>query len=106
MTALRPPQSFNETPSISAEIDGIQSHNNAIIRVTLNPLNLNMITLQEPNINFYIAQQIGSFNYQQIFQDFDVPRITNIAYQLEEEVCGLVPFKGGMHYFVNPKTAF
>lgn len=101
VTALRPPQSFNETPYISAEIDGKWSHNAAVIRVTSDPLNLNMLAFRETNVIFYIPEQIGSFNYQQIFQDFDVPRITNIAYQLEEEICGLVPFQGDMQYLVN-----
>jgi len=101
VTALRPPQNFGETPYITAEIDGIQSHNRAVIRVTSDPLNLNVLSLQEPNIIFYIAKQIGSFNYQQIFTDFDVPRITNIAYELEEEACGLVPFNGDVQYLVN-----
>jgi PKD repeat protein len=101
VTAVRPLLYFSETPYISADIDGIWSHNAPVIRVTSDPLNLNMFALQEPNIIFYIPEQIGSFDYQQIFQDFDVPRITNIAYKIEEELCGLVPFQGDVQYFVN-----
>lgn len=101
VTALRPPQYFWETPYITPEIDGIWSNNAAVIRVTTTPLNLNMLALEEPNIIYYIAEQIGSFNYQQLFQDFDVPRITNIAYKLEEEVCGVLPFRGDVQYLVN-----
>jgi PKD repeat protein len=101
VTAIRPPLYEHERPSISAEIDGILSHNNATIVVTSDPLNLNMIALKESNITYYIAQQIGPFNYQQIFQDFDVPRITNIGYELSEELCGLRPYKGDLQYLAH-----
>lgn len=76
VTALRMPLSDSEWPRISAEIDGIFLNNGAIIRVSPDPLNLDMLVLQETNITYYIAKQFGPFNYQQIFQDFDVPRIT------------------------------
>jgi PKD repeat protein len=101
VTAIRMPLSDAEWPRISAEIDGTFSNNGAIIRVSPDPLNLDMIVLQEPNITYYIAKQFGPFNYQQIFQDFDVPCITNIGYKLSEELCGTVPYKGDVQYLLN-----
>jgi hypothetical protein len=57
--------------------------------------------LEEPNIAFYIPEQIGDFNYSQIFSDYDVARITNIGYDLEDRLAGLRPFKGDLQYLVN-----
>ncbi|MDY7077433.1 MAG: PKD domain-containing protein [Chloroflexota bacterium] len=101
VTAHRPPRSFSETPYINASMDGIPAHNAAVIRVTTNTLGLDLFPLEQPNVTFYIPEQIGSFNYSQIFNDYDVTRITDIAYQLERELTGLRPFNGDVQFLVN-----
>ena len=101
VTAHRPPQNFGETPYINATVDGVQANNAAVVRVTADNLGITLFPLEEPNIVFYIPEQIGSFNYRQIFSDFDAARITDIAYQLEEELSGLRPFNGDFQFLVN-----
>ena len=101
VTAYRPPQSFYETPYITAFLDGVPSHNATIVRVTQDSLGLTLLLLEQTNIVFYIPEQIGTFNYLQIFNDYDVARITNLAYQLEEELMGIRPFYGDVQFLVN-----
>ncbi len=101
VTAHRPPRDFNETPYIRASVDGISSHNAAVIRVTTDTLGLDLFPLRQSNITFYIPDQIGSFNYTQVFTDYDVARITDIAYHLEEELSGLRPFSGDIQFLAN-----
>ena len=101
VTALRPPQTFNETPVLSATLDGLPSHNGAVIRVTSSPLGISLTPLQKLNIAFYIPGQIGSYNYPQIFQAFDAARITDLAYQVEVELSGQAPNKGDLQFLVN-----
>jgi len=102
VTAHRPPQYFGETPSIYAHVDGVLAPNASVIRVTTDTLGLDLFALEQPNVVFYIPEQIGSFNYRQVFTDYDVARVTDIAYQLvEEELVGLPPFDGGVQFLVN-----
>jgi PKD repeat protein len=101
VTAYRPPQSFGETPYINASVEDASAHNAAVIRVTTNTLGLDPFALAQSNVIFYIPEQVGSFDYSQIFTDYDVARISDIAYQLEEELSGLRPFEGDVQFLVN-----
>jgi len=102
VTALRPPTTFSETPYISAKADGIQATNYAVIRVTNDDLGITLDPLSGKHITFYVPRQpIQGFDYQKIFEDYDVVRITDIAYELESEATGVVPFEGGMLFLVN-----
>lgn len=101
VTAYHPPLSFNETPYISASMDGVPAHNAAVIRVITHTLGLDLLALEQPDVAFYIPPQIGSFNYSQIFTDYDVSRITQIAYQLEQGLTDQHPFAGDLQYLVN-----
>jgi len=102
VTALRPPKTFNETPYISAKVDGIPATNYAVIRVTNDDLGITLDPLSGKHITFYVSRKpIQGFDYQKIFKDYDVVRITDIAYELEYEATGVVPFEGGMLFLVN-----
>jgi len=102
VTAYQPPQSFSDTPYIIAEVDySIMSRNDAVIRVTSESLGLTPFRLDQSNISFVIPEQVGSYDYELIFSNYDVSRITNLAYQLEFELTGLRPFKGDMQFLVN-----
>jgi len=102
VTAYQPPQSFSDTPYIYAKVDySIVSRNDAVIRVTSESLGLTPLRLDQSDISFVIPKQVGSYNYEQIFSDYDVSRITNLAYQVEFELTGSRPFKGDMQFLVN-----
>ena len=101
VTAHRPPQSFGETPYIRASVDGNASSNAAVIRVTTNTLGLDMFLLEQSNVAFYIPEQIGDFNYRQVFSDYDIARIINLAYEFEAQLSGLRPFDAALQYLVG-----
>jgi len=101
VTALRPPLTFAETPYISATLDSMPSHNAALIRVTSDPLGIDLSRLEEPNISFYIPGQIGIHNYPEIFQGYDAARITDLGYKVEEELTGLRPYGGDIQFLIN-----
>jgi len=102
VTAISPPTTFDETPYISAWADGILATNAAVIRVTNDDLGITLDPLSGKHITFYIPRQpIQGFDYQKIFENYDVVRITDIAYELESEATGVVPFEGGMLFLVN-----
>jgi hypothetical protein len=102
VTAIRPPQTFDETPYITAKIDGIPVPNAAVVRVTRDNLGITMKALPGKHVIFYIPEQpIQGFDYQKIFREYDVVRITDIAYELESEVTGVVPYSGSTLFLVN-----
>ncbi len=101
VTAHQPPQTFSETPYVSVQVDNVYAENAAVIRVTSETLGLSMISLSGSNIAFQIAQEIGDYNYEQIFSDYEVVRVTDIAYQLKREATGTTPSNGGIQYLVN-----
>jgi len=102
VTAIRPPQTFGETPYITAKIDGIPVPNAAVVRVTRDNLGITMKALPGKHVIFYIPEQpIQGFDYQKIFREYDVIRITDIAYELESEVTGVVPYSGSTLFLVN-----
>jgi hypothetical protein len=102
VTAIRPPKTFGETPIISAKIDGVLVPNVVVVRVTQDNLGLAMKALPGKHVVFYIPEQpIQGYDYQKIFSDYDVVRITDIAYELESEATGVVPYGGSTLFLVN-----
>jgi hypothetical protein len=102
VTAMGPPQNFGSTPYISAEADGIPANNAAVVRVTQTTLGLTLDAFAAEHLTFYVPRQpISGFDYEQIFRDWDVVRIADIAYELEHEATGIYPFQGDMQFLVN-----
>jgi hypothetical protein len=101
VTAHRPPTSFDETPAIGATFDGMEVRNRAIVRVVTETLGLDLAAYEQPDVVFLLPPQIGTFDYAEIFADYDVPRITQLAYQIERELTDQRPFAGDVQYFVN-----
>jgi hypothetical protein len=102
VTAIRPPKTFGETPYISAKADGIPVPNAAVVRVTRDNLGITLKALPGKHIVFYVPEQpIQGFDYQKIFRDYDIVRITDIAYELESEATGVVPYGGSTLFLVN-----
>jgi hypothetical protein len=102
VTAIRPPKTFGETPVISAKVDGFTVPNAAIVRVTRDNLGLTMRALPGKHVVFYIPEQpVQGFDYQKIFRDYDVVRLTDIAYELESEATGVVPYGGSTLFLVS-----
>jgi hypothetical protein len=102
VTAIRPPKTFGETPIVSAKVDGFTVPNAAVVRVTQDNLGLTMKALPGKHVVFYIPEQpIQGYDYQKIFRDYDVVRVTDIAYELESEATGVVPYSGGTLFLVN-----
>lgn len=102
VTAIRPPQAFSETPYVTGWADCIETNNAAVIRVTNDSLGLILDGFWEEHIAFYVPRQpIQGFDYQKIFRDFDVVRITDLAYELEYEATQTTPFKGDIQFLVN-----
>ena len=102
VTAIRPPKTFGETPCISAKVDGIPVPNVAVVRVTRDNLGITLKALSGKHVVFYVPEQpIQGFDYQKIFRDYDIVRITDIAYELESEATGVVPFGGSTLFLVD-----
>jgi hypothetical protein len=102
VTAIRPPKTFGETPCISAKVDGFPVPNAAVVRVTRDNLGITLKALPWKHITFYIPEQpIQGFDYQKIFKDYDIVRITDIAYELESDATGVVPFEGSTLFLVD-----
>lgn len=101
VTTIRPLQVPFDTASARAFVENLDANSSTIIRVLPNDQDLKHIQLDASNITFYILEKYGSFNYVQIFNDNDVLRITNLAYQLEQTLMGLRPFRGDLQYLAN-----
>lgn len=101
VTALRRPLSLAETPYIFAVLDGVPSHNSAVVRVTPTSLGLTVVNTGQPDVAYTFPQQIGGFNYEQALSNYDVPRITELAYRLQREASGVRPYSGDVQYLVN-----
>ena len=104
VTALRAPITFGETPYMSAQVNGVSTHNSAVIRVLPDdwPITMDRITTTgAPQTVFYIADSLYGFNQRQIFADYDVARVTDLAYQIERNASGVFPNSGDLQYLVN-----
>jgi hypothetical protein len=102
VTAIAPPQDFGSTPYISAIVDGVPAENFVVVRVTQRSLGLTLDPFWGRHVAFYVPREpISRFNYQQIFRDYDIVRITDIAYELEWEASGVVPFGGSTQFLVD-----
>ena len=100
VTALRPPATFNDTPYIRVWVDGVVADNATVVRVTEEPLGLDLLELTGEHVVFEIARRVGEFDYEQIFTDFDVLRTTDLGYTFEAELTGTLPFNG-VQYMVH-----
>ncbi|HEX6031987.1 MAG TPA: hypothetical protein VFY90_11200 [Tepidiformaceae bacterium] len=101
VTALRPPVEFGETPCFFAVLDGVLSHNCSHVRVTADPLGLELVSYDESNVGFLIARSVGPFDYEQLFQSREVPDVTNAAYGILRELIGRAPSSGDTLFLVN-----
>ncbi len=102
VTALRPPRDFGETPYVTAVLEGVQSTNAALVRVTTDTLRLTMVPMEDRHVAFYLPQQaIQGFDYRAIFTTWDATRVTELAYQAMADLVGLRPFGGGIQFLVN-----
>jgi hypothetical protein len=102
VTAIRPPQAFWETPYVTAWANGIKANNAAVIRVTNDSLGLTLDGFWGKHLAFYVPRQrIQGFDYQKIFRDWDIVRITDLVYELEYEATGTTPFNGDIQFLVN-----
>ncbi|MBS7654734.1 PKD domain-containing protein [Candidatus Bathyarchaeota archaeon] len=102
VTAIRPPQAFWETPYVSGSADGIQATNSAVIRVTNDNLGITLVPFIGKYVSFYVPRElIQGFDYQRIFKEWDVLRITDLAYEIIYNVTDYRPFNGGMQFLVN-----
>jgi hypothetical protein len=102
VTAIRPPETFSETPYITGCADGIYTNNAAIIRVTEDSLGIDFDGFWAENIAFYVPRQsIQGFDYQKIFRDWNIVRITDLVYELEYELIGNKPFMGDIQFLIN-----
>ncbi|MCX8171669.1 MAG: hypothetical protein N3E47_06885, partial [Candidatus Bathyarchaeota archaeon] len=102
VTAIRPPQVFWETPYISGCANGIWATNAAVIRVTNDSLGITLDPFVGRYITFYVPREpIQGFDYQRIFREWDVLRITDLAYEIMYNVTNYHPFDGGTQFLVN-----
>jgi hypothetical protein len=102
VTAVSSPRDFGSTPYVTAIVDGAPSENVVVVRVTQTSLGLTLDPFWGRHVTFYVPREpISGFNYQQILRDYDVVRITDIAYELEWEASGVVPFDGNTQFLVN-----
>ncbi len=102
VTAVKTPQAFWETPYIAGSADGIQATNAAVIRVTDNSLGITLLPFIGKHITFYVPKEpIQGFDYQRIFREWDVLRITDLAYEIIYNVTDFRPFNGGIQFLVN-----
>ena len=103
VTALRPPQIFGETPyiSVAEPLQGRIASNASVVRVLDDPLPGEFVRLGVSDIVYYILDEFDSYDYRALFGQYDVPRVTDLAYQLEAQLTGIRPFDGGTQYLVN-----
>ncbi|MEM3449519.1 MAG: hypothetical protein QXP38_11730 [Nitrososphaerota archaeon] len=102
ITAVEPPRDFGSTPYIIAKADNVWAENAAVIRVTQKSLGLTLDPFWGENIAFYVPREhISGFDYQKIFREREVVRITDLAYELQYEATGVLPFNGGIQFLVN-----
>lgn len=104
VTALRPPANFAETPYIRAQVNGLSTHNAAAVRVLPDSTSLTYDRIGipvGPRIAFDIVDTLQGFDQRRMFVDYDVARITDLAYGIEQEASGLTPNSGDLQYLVN-----
>jgi len=102
VTAVQPPVLFWDTPYITAYIDGFQAGNSAVVRVTTGDLGLTMKELRGTRVSFYVPEQdMQGFDYEDILADWDALRLTDAAYEIEQNATGCTPFGGGIQYLVT-----
>ncbi len=82
-------------------MNGISANNSSLARITDNSLGLSMISMPGEYVNFYIPRQVGTYNYEKIFTDYQVVKITDIVYLIESEMTGTLPFNADVQYLVN-----
>ncbi len=105
VTALRPPQTFPESPIIWANIDGMASHNGSMIRVTSSSLGLALQTFPGDYISYLASPQFGPYPYAQLIQNLQAVKVTDAMNMIEERLTGITPNKGDTQFLVmDPGT--
>jgi len=102
VTAVRPIQALWETPIVTGQADGFWATNVAVIRVDNDSLGITLDPFIGRYVTFYVPREpIQGFDYQKIFREWDVLRITDLAYEIMYDVTGHRPFNGGTQFLVN-----
>ena len=104
VTALQLPTTSVGPPAISAQVNGINSHNGSLIRVLSdpNPVPVDRIaTPASPQTVFYIADSVAGSKQPQMFADYDAARVTDLAYRIERFGSGVYPSSGDIQYLAN-----
>ncbi len=100
--AVRPPVTFSETPYIVASLGDIQANNATVVRITSQDLGFSLVPLRGEQVGFYLPNKpLSGTNYLSLFSDWEVVRVTDLAYRTMAEVVGLRPFKGDTLFLVN-----
>ena len=102
VTALMLPTGYNDLSYISATVNGVSVENQAVIRVTRDDSGITLSEQREACVSFYFPEQvIQGIDYPKLFNEWDVPRLTEITYTASEEMFGYSPFHGEIQYLVH-----
>jgi len=104
VTAFRAQESLDETPYISINVDGVDSRCNVVVRVTQTNLPVSAesyMMFRGQHVAFYMPEEAAGIGFGQVIREYNVVGATDVAYLLQEELTGVVPFHGTVQHFIG-----
>ena len=104
VTVTRAQESLDETPYVWVSVDGVDSQCSAVVRVTQTDLPVSpesFVTFRGQHVTFYMPEEAAGIDFGQVIREYDVVGATDVAYRLQEELTGVVPFRGTTQQFVG-----
>ena len=100
VTALSPPQFWEETPYLKAFLDRMPSNNNAFIRVTSTSLGLTMKDFPGKHTIFRLASQVGSYPYELLIKNLQAVNVADSAFLIMKKLTDTIPPTGDLLFLV------
>lgn len=98
VTALRAPLTWAERPYMTATAGSFDVPYTGVIQISPQPFDPDLGVWRNGNIALYAPKQAGSWDYAGIIQQFNIPGVLGMAYDLEYAATGVAPFYGGTQY--------
>jgi uncharacterized protein (TIGR03437 family) len=100
VTALRRPLTGAERPTMFASAGNLDIPNWGVIRINDPPFDPDVGIWRSGSIALYAPKQAATWDYASIIQQFDIPRVIGLAYDLERAATGVAPSYGDVQDLV------
>jgi|GEM_PF-5130041 len=99
VTALREEPSWQAGATVGASVDGVKVSNRTVIRVLSTNYRIPYRWLVGNHVAWYFPEEIKGENLYRYVEQYEILRVSDIAYEIQRRLMNLQPFSGALQIF-------